>query len=70
MAPENESSARNEAVIERLGLRGRKLAELPWVAVSRGGRAARSEEVVHSVSSSEELVEAFGRRARDMPNAS
>ena len=69
MAQESEPPARNMAVIERLKLKGRKLADLPWVAVSRGGRAARDEEVVHSVSSSDELVDAFGRRQRE-PDAS
>ncbi len=63
MAPENDPKDRNEAVVRRLNLRGR-LADLPWVAISRGGRSARDEEVVHSVSSPDELVEAFGRRQR------
>lgn len=45
------------------------LAKLPWVTVTRASKSdsksPRKEEVVHSVRSSEEIAEAFGRRPRD-----
>lgn len=51
-----------------LPLRG-TLAKLPWVTVTRTSKAssksARKEEVVHSIRSSEDIAEAFGRRPRD-----
>lgn len=65
MAPENEAKTRNLEVIQRLNLKPGALADLDWVAVTRAGKSARNEGAVHSVSSSDEIVEAFGRRARD-----
>lgn len=66
MAPKNEP--RDTKIIERLNLKG-ALAQLDWVAVTRAGKSIRNEGAVHSVTTSEEMVDAFGRRARSSPKA-
>ena len=49
---------------ERLGLRG-LLAKLPWVSVTRGDQSSAPEkDVVHSIRSTDDIAEAFGRRDR------